>query len=171
MFGFRPGCVTLYLAHIKRLRVIVVSFNLSSHSVQHHTNAGKNTEWFTCMGGAARCLMSIVCCGSAVGTVGGPPAQGGIQILGGTPQFFDCRCVWFERSSLALSTVSSQRFVSMMYHFVSCRITCDLRRFRICLGCVVCFPFVALCLESFGITCDVLIPSVVSSHRSSQGLS
>ena len=109
--------------------------------------------------------------GSAVGTVCVPPAQGGIQILVAHHKFLDCRCVWFVRSPLALSTVSSQRFVSMMYHFVSCRITNDLWRFRICLGCVVCFPFVALCLESFGITCDVLIPSVVSSHRSSHGLS
>ena len=32
----------------------------------------KTTEWLTCMGGVARCLMSVVCCGSAVGTVGGP---------------------------------------------------------------------------------------------------
>ena len=46
---------------------------------------GKTTEWFTCMGGAARCLMRDVLWGSAVGTVAGPPAQGGIQILGGVP--------------------------------------------------------------------------------------
>ena len=39
VFGFRPGCVTLYLAHIKRFLVIVVSFYLSSHSVQHRTNS------------------------------------------------------------------------------------------------------------------------------------
>ena len=39
------------------------------------------------MGGAARCLMSDVYWGSAVGTVAGPPAQGGIQILGGDPLF------------------------------------------------------------------------------------
>ena len=52
---------------------------------------GKTTEWFTCMGGAARCLMNVVCCGSAVGPVGGPPAQSGVQILGGTQQFQDNR--------------------------------------------------------------------------------
>ena len=46
---------------------------------------GKTTEWFTCMGGAARCLMRDVLWGSAVGIVAGPPAQGGIQILGGVP--------------------------------------------------------------------------------------
>ena len=49
--------------------------------------SGKTTEWFTCMGGAARCLMSDVHWGSAVGTVAGPPAQGGIKILGGVPLF------------------------------------------------------------------------------------
>ena len=70
--------------------------------------------------------MNVVSCGSAVGTVCGPPAQGGVQILGGAPQFQDSRCVCFGRSSLAMSTVSSQRFVSMMFHFVSCRITGDL---------------------------------------------
>ena len=42
----------------------------------------KTTEWFTCMGGAARCLL-----GCAVGTMTGPPAQGSIQILGGVPLF------------------------------------------------------------------------------------
>ena len=35
--------------------------------------------------------MNVVSCGSAVGTVGGPPAQGGIQILGGIQQFQDNR--------------------------------------------------------------------------------
>ena len=49
--------------------------------------SGKSTEWFSCMGGAARCLMSDVYWGSAVGTVAGPPAEGGLQILGGVPLF------------------------------------------------------------------------------------
>ena len=42
-FGFRPGCLTLYLARIKRLRV-VVSSSKSSHSVQHHTNACRRRD-------------------------------------------------------------------------------------------------------------------------------
>ena len=42
---------------------------------------------FTCMGGAARCLMRDVYWSSAVDTVAGPPALGGIQILGGIPLF------------------------------------------------------------------------------------
>ena len=45
----------------------------------------KTTEWFTCMGGAARCPMCGVYWCGAVGTVAGPPAQGGIQILGDVP--------------------------------------------------------------------------------------
>ena len=77
----------LYLARIKGC----VSSSVSRPS--HHTACnttpmqGKTTEWFTCMGGAARCLMSDVHWGSAVGTVAGPPAQGGIEILGGVPLF------------------------------------------------------------------------------------
>ena len=47
----------------------------------------KTTEWFTCMGGAARCPMCGVYWCGAVGTVAGPPAHGGIQILGGVPLF------------------------------------------------------------------------------------
>ena len=37
-FGFRPGCLTLYLAHIEGC-VSFVSSSKSSHCVQHHTNA------------------------------------------------------------------------------------------------------------------------------------
>ena len=36
-------------------------------------------------GGAGRCLMRDVLWGGAVGTMAGPPAQGGMQILGGVP--------------------------------------------------------------------------------------
>ena len=46
----------------------------------------KTTEWFTCMGGAARCPMCGVYWCGAVGTVAGPLAQGGTQILGDVPQ-------------------------------------------------------------------------------------
>ena len=42
---------------------------------------------------SASSLTISAVCGSAVGTVCGPPAQGGVQILGGTPQFQDSRCV------------------------------------------------------------------------------
>ena len=51
MFGVVPR------AH-KRLRVIVCFFRQSHHTACSTTPMqGKTTEWFTCMGGAARCLM------------------------------------------------------------------------------------------------------------------
>ena len=40
------------------------------HDLSSSFMTGKTTEWFTCMGGAARCLMSDVYWGSAVGTTG-----------------------------------------------------------------------------------------------------
>ena len=42
MFGFRPGCLAVYLARIKGCESSSVLLSKSSHSVQHHTNAGKN---------------------------------------------------------------------------------------------------------------------------------
>ena len=39
MFGFRPGCLAMYLARIKGCESSSVLLSKSSHSVRHHTNA------------------------------------------------------------------------------------------------------------------------------------
>ena len=88
------------------------------------------------MGGAARCLMSVVCCGSVVGTVGGPPAQGGKQILGGTPKFQDSRCVWIER---IVSDDIDSMHSTFRVHDVSYRV---LDKSRV-------VPLIVLCLVTF----------------------
>ena len=71
----------------KRSRVICFFDQVITLRAAPHQCREKTTEWFSCMGGAARCLMSDVYWGSAVGKVAGPPAQGGKQILGGVPLF------------------------------------------------------------------------------------
>ena len=71
----------------KRLRVICFFVHVITLRAAPHQCREKPRSGFTCMGGAARCLMRDVYWGSAVGTVAGPPAQGGIQILGGVPLF------------------------------------------------------------------------------------
>ena len=136
MFGFRPGCLALYLAHIKKVASRRRFFQTSHHTAWSTTPMqGKTTEWFTCMGGAARCLMSVVCCGSAVGTVGGPPAQGGVQILGGTPQFQDSRFVCERIVSDDIDSLLS----TFRVHDVSYRVLGDSRA----------VPLIVLCLVTF----------------------
>ena len=52
-----------------------------TESISRFAQTVKTTEWFTCM--ERSCPMSGVFWCGAVGTAVGPPAQGGIQILGG----------------------------------------------------------------------------------------
>ena len=87
MFGFRPGCLALYLAHIKGCESSSVPLSKSSHSVQHHTNAGKNHGVVYLHGRCCTLSDERRLLGCAVGTMAGPPAQGGMQILGGVPLF------------------------------------------------------------------------------------
>ena len=53
--GSDPGGTASYLAHIKNVGRHPGRSPQTSHSAQRHTMQGKTTEWFTCMGGAARC--------------------------------------------------------------------------------------------------------------------
>ena len=79
---------------MKRLRVICfIVHAITQHAAPHQCREKPRSGLrLPAWGGAARCLMSDVFWCSAVGTVAGLPAQGGIQILGSVPLFLE-RCV------------------------------------------------------------------------------